>query len=114
MTPFFTYISQVPETAATRSAASRINRCIHNQCCTQQRWTPYTWPIKNRDAQSPAADRLRLAKDTFGYVSDSSNFSGSNGVKEFNGSFDDFDKQVLKRQPVLEESSDSVKAPVRG
>jgi len=104
----------VPETAATRSAASRINRCIHNQCCTQQRWTPYTWPIKNRDAQSPAADRLRLAKDTFGYVSDSSNFSGSNGVKEFNGSFDDFDKQVLKRQPGLEESSDSVKAPVRG
>ena len=105
--------SQLPETKVTRSAASNINKCIYKQCCKYKQWTPYTWPIKNRDAQSPVADRLRLAKETFGYVDSSNGFHDSD-VKEFNGSFDDFNEQVLQRQPGLEESSDSVKAPVRG
>jgi len=82
------------ETNEMRKAASKINKCIHHQCCDQS--FHYTWPIMNREAQSELEDRT-AARQTFGYTN--SQGRDPDTIQEYRGTYDDFQKNILDKMP---------------
>jgi len=97
------------ETNVMRQAASKINECIHNQCCNLS--VPYTWPVMNREVQSVAGvEERKQAKDKFGYLK--SNSQGR--VMEFAGTYDEFKEKIIDADSNVGGDGNMHVKPVRG